>query len=366
MWLFSSLVFLANPLLGAVLLISAAVTTGLKVATVDRELARHGKPPASYGLIQGWLDRRKAAGKAPGGAKVKPYGSWAYAKQRWLAMWEDLGERHQQVRADYKQACADARRDGRPVPKKPTFKQSLTGWQWTIDEPQPEAPDEEVKAKPSDPASTAPARDVDGRDARRAEADRLTKMIDDAQPGWPTSGACNKCGKTTALTIFGCCEPCLNTTGTAMCAGCHDPMVRDGDVYRHSPHQSCDAVAPIANRTPAPGNGPVTAPHNEGDSMTAAQQSGEVTGIPSAIGFLDAMATVHRQHADNEHLITAMANLGVGAGDLNLTTAAMTKSAEAADLYDTAAKELDATNRGVREGYGSAPDAADKRAHLTE
>ena len=135
MWAASLLVFLANPLLGTVLLMAAAVTQGLKVAKVDAELAKQGKAPASYGLVEAWLNRRKAQGKAPADAKPPKYGMWRYAWMRWRALWEDAAETFQDTRDQYKKAKARARANGTPPPPKPTVKETLTGWKWQLKNP---------------------------------------------------------------------------------------------------------------------------------------------------------------------------------------------------------------------------------------
>lgn len=95
-------------------------------------------------------------------------------------------------------------------------------------------------------------------------------------------------------------------------------------------------------------------------------QSGEVTGIPSAIHYLREVAAVHLAHADNEAMIARLAGMRVGPGDLDLVRAAMTESQEAAEMFTTAADTLEKSNAAVREAYASAPDAADKSAQLAE
>lgn len=96
------------------------------------------------------------------------------------------------------------------------------------------------------------------------------------------------------------------------------------------------------------------------------EHSGEVTGIPSAVHYLQQMAAAHRQHADNEAMIATLAGFHVGATDLALVQQAIAASNNAADLYADAATTIDDGNAAVRQGYASAPDAADKHAQMAE
>jgi len=185
MWGISALVFLANPLLGAVLLMSAAITTGLKVATVDRELAKQGKPPASYGLVEKWLEGRKARGKAPASAKVAKPGMWAYAWQRWRALWEGLAAdhkaRHEQYMADKAKAVAE----GTAPPAKPTVKSEKRAiWQWLLDNALVRPVGEKKEPQPADKADS-----VDGPMGLDLDLD------DRPKPDEPVI-ACDECGVT--------------------------------------------------------------------------------------------------------------------------------------------------------------------------
>lgn len=241
----------AGPI-GLCLAVGALVVQGLKIAKVDAELVKAGKVPASQALIEKWLDRRAAKGAKP--TKPAKFGMWRYAWQRWQALWEDLSERHQQTRAAYKKACADARGAGRPLPPKPTFKETLTGWKWEIDQlsaPQPTEPTKgDAVTEPTVKAGSKPAPDTQ---KPVDPAAKLATMIKDARPAWPTSGHCGKCGTDGPITVFGDCESCVEKAGHGICAKCGELMIRDGDVLRHSEHQPCNAVAPSATITPESG-----------------------------------------------------------------------------------------------------------------
>lgn len=164
--------------LGMCLALAYGVVTLTKIAKVDAQYAKNGQPPASAQLIQRWLDRRAAKGAKP--EKVKPYGSWAYAKQRWLAMWQDLGEKHAEARNAYKAAVADAKATGRPLPPKPKQGDYLKGWQWSIDAP----------AEPG--AGQAPS----GQRAQTSvvhEGHRFTAQISRSPTGDRWSWVCRNC-----------------------------------------------------------------------------------------------------------------------------------------------------------------------------
>ncbi|MGK5682474.1 hypothetical protein [Actinoplanes sp. URMC 104] len=98
------------------------------------------------------------------------------------------------------------------------------------------------------------------------QADRLRSVLNGTGPDI-TRGACPVCGAFGNLTIFGCCEPCVQQAGHALCGQCRNPMIRDGGVYRHSRHQQCTAVAPVGNEISRPrteGAGTLT---TEGEPM---------------------------------------------------------------------------------------------------
>lgn len=94
------------------------------------------------------------------------------------------------------------------------------------------------------------------------------------------------------------------------------------------------------------------------------QVSGEVTGIPSAIGYLEQVAQTHTAHAEEGQVLVArLGDMNVGTGDISQVLAAVERSQEAAELHKAAAESIRKSNAGVREGYASSPDAADKHAH---
>jgi hypothetical protein len=129
---------------------------------------------------------------------------------------------------------------------------------------------------------------------------------------------------------------------------------------RTAPGQSCTSCKQPGGNTVA-GN-----TNTERNTMTAPAQSGEVTGIPSAVHYMTQVAATHTQHGGNEQLITAAANMNIGDGDTALIQQAQEASRNAAELWTHAATTIDGHNAGVRQGYASAPDAADKHAQVTE
>lgn len=317
MWPAAFLALVFGGPLGVCLFIAAGITTAIKAWKVDAEAVKRGELPPTARLIDKWLDRRKAAGKAPQSAKPARYGMWRYAWQRWQAMWEDLGETHRDARNRYKQAVAEARRNGTQPPAKPTLKETLTGWSWQIDGP--------VAADTTTPV-TAPA--PDGSQSSQPQ-----------QPAGGHSWRCDTCGATGGG---------FATTEKAA----------EVEVWHVCPSTTKDPAAA------APGQPAAPAP-NEGDTMPPAR-TGEVTGIPSAIQYLKEMSAAHQEHAANEALSTAFLRMNIGAGDRNKVQAAMAASANAAELYATAAASLQKNNAAVREGYASAPDAADKQHQMAE
>ena len=485
MWPAAFVALLVGGPLGACLFIAAGITHFVKVAKVDAQYAKQGKTPPSHALIEKWLDGRKAAGKAPKSAKVAKPGLWRYAWQRWQAMWEDLSDKHKEVRSQYKTAVAHAKAKGQQPPPKPTMKETLTGWKWHLDQLAPPAPP--ATANPNGqatPAATAGSDTTGGGGPRPRPRPRpnlstapTTNPDGTVNPGmgWPTTGVCSKCRTAGNLTAVGQCEKCVTAGEHAFCARCNGLMYRDGDVFRHGPNQGCDAVAPVGNKVPPPASKPAPQPRQdasvcpkcgrpaklwnkpgelgwcrdcsekefatgpiqpgsllvdptagpglfgvhyepgpqydgtpyaaealqqalaqnyqdavtsrpawvepgpdhtrgprdnetrtEGDNMTASTQSGEVTGIPSAVHYMTQVAATHTQHGGNEQLLTAMQAMNIGAGDVSLVQQAQEASQNAAELWTTAATTIEQHNAGVREGYGSAPDAADKHAQMAE
>lgn len=377
MWAASLFVFLANPLLGTVLLLSAAITTGIKVAKVDAEFARKGEMPPTARLVDKWLDSRKAAGKAPASATVKPYGSWAYAKQRWQAMWEDLGDKHREQRAAHKAAVAEAKKNGTPPPKTPSLKDKLAGWKWSID-----ALVRPVGEKPAEPG--------------QPDAADTTQIGSSTTPGevpvLPLRWDCHTCG-------IGC-GGYTTENDVDSDARMHIDKVHGGrgqlvDQQIRIPDHADENLRPVPAKKPTgegqqmpaqlddspPGEqtkpaepattsstagpvGPAASP--EGETMTATTLSGEVTGTRSAIAYARAVADAHTQHSGNEGYLTSLATMEVGDGDIGLVRAAMQKSQEAAAAWAAAAQSIEDHNATIREAYANSPDAANKMANINE
>jgi hypothetical protein len=435
MWAAALVALAVGGPLGACLFLAAGVTHVLKVGKVDAEYAKRGELPPTARLVEKWLDRQKAAGKAPADAKVKPYGSRAYARQRWLAFWEDLGEKHRADRAAHKAAVAEAKRTGTPPPAKSSLKDRIAGWKWSIssltepvgskpdNKPTPAVDPEPVKADgpriacpecgatladttggwqhPAD--STCPeAKPAPQQPATTAAQDdpalRLAAQLADTRRRYPMpEGVCPRCQNTATIIASGWCEPCTTSSPHGFCPDCRGASRLDPDgVWRHGNHWPCRTEESAAGHTTACSGGcgrqlPIhptavelgmrarcntcsqpgptqPATNNEGDDMTAPanQRSGEVTGIPSAVHYLNQMAAAHQQHADNEAMVASLAGFSVGADDLALVQAALAASQGAADLYRDAAKTINDGNAAVRQGYASAPSAADKRAQMAE
>jgi hypothetical protein len=169
MWPAAIVALMVGGPLGACLFLAAGITHIMKVSKIDAEYARRGELPPTARLVNAWLDRKKAAGQVPASAKVKPYGSVAYAKQRWSAFWEDLGDSHREQHEAYRQAKAEAKKNGLPAPVKPSAKEKPKGWKWTISKliepvgggtnPEPvgnEPPDADGKVVPDGPWIVCP------------------------------------------------------------------------------------------------------------------------------------------------------------------------------------------------------------------
>jgi hypothetical protein len=237
----------------------------------------------------------------------------------------------------------------------------------------------------------------------RIGADRLPFcfLCDNQRPEQtPTSQTCSRCGETGYIVHV---RPPLDggkqaaevrfllhdMTGTTACptdeqlhtAEGRRPQDRPGpnkDLqwrlsadYQRRPGESVEgwqhraSQGPPATTTPAPNAG-VRTERTEGAPMTSAQQTGEVTGIPSAINYMAAVAATHTQHADSQQILTAMNGMNIGVGDISKVQAAQAASANAAELWTRAATTVQEHNAGVREGFASAPDAADKKAQQGE
>lgn len=414
MWAAAFLTFLLVPGLGAALLLSAAVTTYVKSTKVDAEYAKRGEMPPTARLVEAWLNRQKASGKQPATATVNSYGSRAYAKQRWAAFWEDLGDKHREERAAHQRAVADAKKNGTPLPGQPSAKERLKGWKWAVDLLVRPVAD---KPTPNNPATAAPADPVPApaTDGPIIACDECGVRLADTTGGYrhPDGSTCAKASTvmphrrtgpgtvvhspdTTEVQIlqtgdqwgWSCRNRSCPAKGfdypsqaeAASAAGQH----RCRQVPTVQPTSAGDATCPPAGPRQDPAGAPVRNLPNEpadiyrsdpnrilepeGEDMTATaqQQSGEVTGIPSAINYLEQMAGVHQRHAGNEALTSRLAAFRVGPTDLALVQAAMTASQDAAELYRVAAAAIEKSNAAVRQGYASAPDAADKHAQLAE
>jgi hypothetical protein len=123
--------------------------------------------------------------------------------------------------------------------------------------------------------------------------------------------------------------------------------------------------APPTPSRPEPAHPRIDSPG--GTMPQPATQSGEVTGIRSAIAYEKAMAAAHQEHAaSGEVLAAALVNMKVGAGDISLVQQAAAASQNAADLFAAAADALVKNNQAVQEAYASHADAADKKFQTAE
>lgn len=245
---------LAGGPLGMCLAIAYGVVSLTKIAKVDSEYAKNGQAPPSARLIEKWLDSRAAKGAKP--EKVKPYGSWAYAKQRWSAMWEDLGEKHAEQRTADKKARAEAKAKGLPLPAKRTMKdrvQSLKSWKWYISgvpatAGNPTGPNEVQiwscracgKSLTAPVAQVLPAAEFLCSSCRPSVADSEGRSAEPAaktpRPDGPRI-ACEDCGQTLRPTDDGWVHPSS--------AGCpkRAPQMSDAEfLHRHGQTRSTDPL----------------------------------------------------------------------------------------------------------------------------
>jgi hypothetical protein len=296
----------------------------VKLIKVDAQRAQRGETPPGYRLIEKWLEGRKARGQAPANAKPAKYGMWRYFFQRWRALWELAGQSHELAHQARLKERAEASARGQLPPartKRPSLKeQTGAAWQWVLDnviEPRGEKPA---------PADKTPAPAV-------AQPEPI------AGPGAPVI-ACDECGAVLIDLLSGGHQHPAGST-------CSKAWVQP------EPEPAEDPAIP--NRA------------TEGDDMTAVQQSGEVTGIPSAIHYLEQMARTHTAHADEGHVLVArLGDMNVGTGDISQVLAAVEKSQNAAELHTAAADSIRRNNAAVREGFASSPEAADKHAHQAD
>jgi hypothetical protein len=315
MWAASFLVFLANPLVGTVLLLAAGITHYVKASKVDAEYAKRGELPPTQRLIDKWLDRQ-----AKGGKPVKPakYGMWRYGWLRWCAFWEDLTSHFHQARATYRQAVADAKANGKPPPPKPTQKELLSGWQWSLDnieEPSP-SPDSELSDTITYHWNCGLCRGSKG--GYQSENESLAaaqKHIDDVHGGR---------GRVLDSTIG------------------EIPDSADENLNGERPD-----TAPPSPTKPAAADQPQPTEPNEGDGMTAPtsttpQQSGEVVGLTSAINYADAVAAAHAAHSlgGGEQYRASLGQANVGPETLQSAASAQEASELAAGAWRAHADKL--------------------------
>ncbi len=296
-----------------ILIISAIVTARLYAR--DRMYAKQGLPPPSSRLVEAWLARQNASRAADGRPLVKParYGMWRYFWQRWQAMWELQSMQAEQA---HRQRVADRKAGRKPTPKPPLKQRLAAPWQWVLDNIV--APREGKQDAPAEPeTSQQPAT---------------------AQP--PTSGesapgatwACPGCG----LTLTADTEP-----ADLRCAGC---VIRARAIHNHSdagpdqsPTRSDKPDDPILHEY---GNNPT----NRGDKMpeNSTQQSGEVTGLMSAIAYAEAVAAAHEAHSTGggEHYRASLASFEVGPDTINTAGTAQEASEIAGGAWREHAAKL--------------------------
>lgn len=320
-----------------ILIISAVITA--KLFAVDRQYAKNGQVPPGYRLIERWLDARKAKGLAPQSAKPAKYGMLRYFWQRWQATWEGVTDEARIRDAALKKERAEAAAKGWVPPKGPTLKeQAAADWKWVIDRVTPSKGKQETPGGPQDYSTPLTLADVMGG----AEPEPVAPAEGDAT-------VCGACGQ--ALTV------------------------RDG-APAHPSSNGCPKQ-PTAPAEPAVGDEPTdpkpeAAAPADGDINTLKEntmttsQSGEVTGIRSAIAFADAMASAHSEHASNEGYLSSLGNMEVGAEDVNSAQAAMEASANAAAMWAAHSKGLASRNSAVSEAYSSSPGAGNKQAQINE
>lgn len=294
--------------LGMCLALSYGVVSYMKLKNVDAEYAKRGETPPGYRLIEKWLEGRKARGQAPADAKPARYGMWRYAWQRWQAMWQAQEEKyHAQHEAD-KKARADARAAGLPKPEGGGWRDRLKkakAWRWVID-----GTTEPKVARNAGPSPDGPA------------AGKLAEYLPAGDTADPAAGgprtACEHCGQTLVERDGGWGHPSSNgcprkPAPVPASVGSDDspPPGSDRADLAHVSGRRCDNQACGCQ----PQNQPSTT--TEGDSMTTTaqpQQSGEVTGLMSAINYADAVATAHDSHSSGggEQYRAALANAEVG------------------------------------------------------
>lgn len=317
--------------LGACLFLAAAITHLIKVRKVDAEYAKNGQTPPSWKLVERWLENRKAKGAAPQNAKVKPYGSWAYAKQRWQAFWEDLGERHRETRTAYKKAVEQAKAKGTPPPRKPGFKESLTGWKWQIDQvgaPTGEDPAAPQAGEDPQPGPLPRPEQPDSSAEPTLSPRRRPSPHPQPAPGGPFFFRCLRCGHFSGR-IFNTPDECQQARARHVCQ-----PATNGDSQPGSDSEPEAATPP----TPQPQQGePVST-----STQNAPQQSGEVTGLMSAINYADAVAAAHDAHSlgGGEQYRASLGQAEVGPETIQSAATAQEASETAAGAWRAHAAKL--------------------------
>jgi hypothetical protein len=321
----------------SIFLVAFLIMKGFKIAKVDREYAKRGEVPPGYRLAQQLLDRKKSAGAAPTTAKVKPYGARGYARQRWLALWEDLGEKHEEQRAAHKAAVAAAKAAGRPAPRRPTLKQRLAaGWQWAITpvgEPRPGTPTDRPRTACPDCGQTLI--DRDGRWRHPSSAGCPNKPL-------PTDGQPHGTNTTTN-------QPTKPDRA--------EPADNKQPVGAPTP-QGADPRPPTSPQEYPPTQGGATT--NQGGTHMSGS-SGEVTGLASAVTYANEVAATHDEHGSGEGFVSSLASFEVGQGDIAKVLAAQEASRNAGALWREAAQALQDSNNAVKEAYSTSPDAGNKQ-----
>lgn len=347
MWAAGLVALMVGGPFGACLLLAAGITQFIKVTKVDAKYAEQGKTPPSYALVQKWLDSRAAKGAKP--QKIAKPGMWRYAWQRWQAMWEDLSEKHQEVREQYKQAAAAAKARGDVPPPEPTFRETLSGWRWHIDQlTAPAAVRLEETAPGPSPAEVPlgePERDRDDDEPRRParqDTSRAGSRTDDWLLEYvPFEEPYTLPASTAPVTDLPSWETRrgLYNLGPRPCIVCEQPgrVVEraDGRTFVHDrTGDRCPAIEPAPTDRPNPA-GTTT----EGDPMTQTipQQSGEVTGLMSAINYADAVAAAHDAHSagGGEQYRAALGQAQVGPE----TIASAARAQEATEIAAAAWRE---------------------------
>lgn len=381
--------------LGVCLLLAYGAVHALKVHKVDAQYAARGETPPSYALVNRWLDRQKAAGKAPADAKPAKYGMWRYAWQRWQAMWEDLSTDFATRHDAEKKARADARANGLPVPPRRTLKDKLAalkGWKWQIVTP---AVDRQNTATVDDlTGRTSGAQPVNPDDPRTACED-CGQTLTPVGGKWahPSSAGCPRQPVDTTATASEIARRSRKTGPCTVCAAgppipwhtCPTTPTPEGARSVATEQQAAGdrfAATATAEAAASPTKQAVGAIHNSltngaphhrsnqptngGNTMTTTQHSGEVIGTRSAVHYAEAMAAAHAEHASNEGFVSSLARMEVGDGDISKVRAAMEKSRMAGAAWKEAADSIDANNARLREAYAQAPDAANKAANTNE